>query len=261
MGLDINQIIKNLSGFYEVDISNKNNLHQILDKYDVNKNSIFDNEELQNIANDLHSFAKQDDNQNDLSEEEGKAFLNSLLSKTNSKYLKKAANNSLNFISKLFDNVYTTGVEQRFTEYIEMSFHDEQIEEKKQQLNYLLKFTKNDKHLSQGEILSCLRLDDKTFKQAMKILQKEDRIADINASEAATLAKLNEDEYNTYIDLVNNENLKGKFEPYEIAEFAKLRPEELEIAKGFFDSEFDAQNILELSKLNPEQQEREDRRL
>ena len=247
--MDIRQFLDNLSTFSKVDFKGKEAEFGLLaQKYDKNKNSIFESDELQKLQNDLQKYAKKDENSEDLSESEANNFLKSMLKRGQSfyDYVTNNGDTAKDLVTNLFSSLINTGIENDKEGFIKNKMKE--LENKR---------TFNDQF---SDILS--ELEPEKLKRAVELFYVEGRKEQFNEIEIYELMKLGEEEFARAKTLFHLENNSQQFNGFEISMLAQLSDEELELAKSLLNlkelgpNQFTGDDLAELAKLTGDKFER-----
>ena len=255
---NIESFLEYLSSFTKIDFKGKEReLGSLAQKYDKDKNSIFDQDELLAMQDDLSIFVKTAQNE-DTETNQINTFLSNLveIGKQNIENLKK------NYLDKYSDK-------REFTEE-DISFLSELTDKELKRAKQLFYVEGRKVQFDGCEIRDIAKsLNDKEFKQVKAILNAENNREPLfNPFDIQQLTKLNDEEFKKAKELLNVENRNEQFDGSDIARLAKLNDEEFERAKQLFnikikdvdierrteiERELSADEIIEISKLSIEQ--------
>ena len=280
---NIESFLEYLSSFTRIDFKGKEReLGSLAQKYDKDKNSIFDQDELFAMQDDISIFVQTAQN-DDIETNQINTFLSNLIEigKQNIENLKKKyldkysdkrefTEEDISFLAELTDKelkrakqlFYVKGRKVQFDgcgiRDIVMGLNDKEFKRVKAILN-----AENNREplFNPFDIQQLTKLNDEEFKKTKVLFNVEKREHQFEGAEIAQFAKLNEEEFERAKQLFNVENRKEQFDGYGITKLAKLNDEEFERAKQLFNVEnreqqFDGYDIAELAKLNNEEFER-----
>ena len=280
--MNIQDIVKKIFNYEKIDIlkdteftEKKNCIFDILaNKYDINKNSIFESNELERIVGDLCNFSKIDDDKESLSETEAKQFLESMLdgNQTLLDYVKDPRANLEHFVKQMFYDLDTAGKETVRRDYLKKnlkdfkSFGSKKIiknlsDEEFERTKELFSIKGRKKQFEALEIYFLAKLKDIEFERAKELFYIEGRKEQFSGEGIVALATLSDVEFERAKELFNIEGRKEQFSGEGIAALAKLSDEEFERAKKLFNIEgrkeqFNGEGIAALAKLSDEEFER-----
>ena len=282
--LNIKEYLKNLSAYTKINFAGKEaEMAPLANKYDKNKNSIFESDELQAIQDDLRKYAGSDEKTDDLSEDEAGNFLKAILPEETSlaDFLQRAEKQAEGFVKNLFDNLNRTGIDNDKDGFIKNKIKelegkrefDEDFIEQLSMLNaeqlekaaQVLFIEQRKNQFYDFDVLALADLDDVQFECAKTLFNTTygDENKEFKGWEIAKLAKLKNIEIEKTINLCNTKEILDRFEYVtEIIPLARLTDEQFERAETLFyvenrgKNQFDGSGIAELAKLKDEQFER-----
>ena len=288
--VDLKSFIEKLSSYSKLDISDswlKNST--LADKYDKNKNSIFEADELQAIKDDALKYANLDGNTDELSKEEAEQFFYEVFAGNNihftmhrhSKYGAYADNisdydfgqDTIDLLSDLVEHgekqkkdFILNKLEPYKDKIFCSSYYIEHLMKLPlEKLEIVMDFAyieeRGEDQFDESDLIELAKLNDKELEQAKKLFFVENREPQFSGRDLAALAKLTDKELEKAKKLFFVENRERQFCGWDLAALAKLTDKELEKAKKLFfvenrEQQFSGWDIATLAKLTDKELEK-----
>ena len=274
----IQDFLKFLSTFTKIDFSGREaELGSFVQKYDKDKNSIFDSNELSAIIDDLSVFKSNDatetsnvdsfvSNLTTIGRQNKEDIIKKYLDETGSNrefplknkyemnFLMTLNNEQLERAGKFLFFIENRKEQFGWLDIIRLSdLNDEEFERAKE----LLYVKNRQEQFNSLGIESLAKLDDEEFERANKLFFIENRQKQFNGEEIAILTKLDDEEFERANKLFFIENRDKQFNGNEIVQIAQLKDEDFEHAKQLFyienkNKQFSGEEIEKLAKLEDE---------